>query len=77
MIDRALRGLPEAREPRVLDEQTLTFALTLKAKNNEEALREQAFTILEVLAEFRSKFGGKHIVNPTGKEKRKVLQSFP
>ncbi len=76
MIDRALRGLPEARDPRVLDEQTLTFALTLKAKSSEEALREQAFALLEVLSEFRRKFGGKTSVIPSGKENPKVLQSF-
>src|SRR5579862_3593529 len=38
--DRALRGLPETRDVRVLDTQTFTFGLSLKAKHDEKALRQ-------------------------------------
>jgi len=57
--DHALRGLPQARDVRVLDEETLSFRLSLKARHNEEALRGEIRELLEVLAEFRKKRGTK------------------
>jgi transcription-repair coupling factor (superfamily II helicase) len=57
MIDRALRGLPEAKGVRIIDAQTLSFGLSLKAKHDEAALRETVKNILEPLAETRSRYG--------------------
>jgi transcription-repair coupling factor len=63
--DRALRGVGAARGVRVLDDQTLSFGLSLKAKHDERALRELVRDLLEPLAEARQ--GGE-----TGREYRGV-----
>ena len=47
--DRALRGLPEARNVRVLDDFTLSFGLSLKAQHDEVALRAFVRNLLEAL----------------------------
>ncbi|GMV82716.1 MAG: transcription-repair-coupling factor [Planctomycetota bacterium] len=57
LADRALRGLPEVKGVRVIDGQTFSFGLTLKAKTNEAALRELARNLLEPLATFRARHG--------------------
>ena len=57
MVDRALRGMPEVRDVRILNDETLTFGLTLKAKTNESALDEMTRNLLDPLAKFRKKFG--------------------
>jgi transcription-repair coupling factor (superfamily II helicase) len=53
--DRALRGLPETKGIRVLDGQTLSFGLTLKAKHDEGALRLMTHNLLESLALLRQR----------------------
>jgi len=55
--DRALRGLPETKGVRVLDGQTLSFGLTLKAKHDENALREIVRNLLEPLILQRQRSG--------------------
>jgi transcription-repair coupling factor (superfamily II helicase) len=57
--DHALRGLPQARDVRIPDEETLSFRLSLKALNDEAALRAEIRLLLEVLAEFREKRGAR------------------
>ncbi|MFH0939722.1 MAG: transcription-repair coupling factor [Planctomycetota bacterium] len=54
-IDRALSGILEAKGARVLDNETLSFGLTLKSKHDERALRELARSLLEPLMRFRQK----------------------
>ncbi len=58
-IDRAIRGMHEARDIRVIDEQTLSFGLMLKAKHDESALRKQVRYLLEPLADRREKLGSR------------------
>ncbi|MBI3831414.1 MAG: transcription-repair coupling factor [Planctomycetes bacterium] len=53
--DRALRGLPEVQGVRVLDDQTLSFGLSLRAKSDETALHQFVRNLLEPLAIWRSK----------------------
>jgi len=55
--DYALRGLPEARDVRVLDKETLSFGLLLKAKSDAAALYAQVAGLLETLGTFREKRG--------------------
>ena len=55
--DRALRGLPETKDVRVLNAQTFTFGLTLRAKNDEQLLRQFVRNLLEPLMWWRQ---GKH-----------------
>jgi hypothetical protein len=57
--DYALRGLPQAKDVRILDNETLSFHVSLKAKHNEDALRADIRELLEVLADFRVKRGTK------------------
>ena len=57
MADRALRGLPESRGVRILDDETLSFALTLRSKHNEDALHELVRNLLEPLALLRKTYG--------------------
>jgi transcription-repair coupling factor (superfamily II helicase) len=57
MTDRALRGMQEARSVRVLDAQTLSIGLTLRAKGDEMALREQVRNLFEALVETRKRYG--------------------
>jgi transcription-repair coupling factor (superfamily II helicase) len=57
--DYALRGLPQAKDVRVLDTETLSFHLSLKAKHHEDVLRADIRELLEVLADFRKKRGTK------------------
>jgi len=57
MADRALRGLPESRGVRILDDQTLSFGLTLRSKHNEDALHELVRNLLEPLALLRQRMG--------------------
>ena len=55
--DRALRGLPETKDVRVLNAQTFTFGLTLRAKNDEKMLHQFVRNLLEPLMWWRQ---GKH-----------------
>ena len=57
MADRALRGLPEAKDVRILDGETLTFGLSLAAKHHEAALYESVRHVLEPLVVLRKKCG--------------------
>ncbi|MCK6472417.1 MAG: transcription-repair coupling factor [Planctomycetes bacterium] len=58
-IDRALRGLPELKGVRVVDETTLSFGLPLKAKHDEAALHGFVRGLLEPLAERLQRHGAK------------------
>ena len=55
--DRALRGIPETKDVRVLNAQTFTFGLTLRAKHDEKLLRQFVGNLLEPLMWWRQ---GKH-----------------
>jgi len=57
--DYALRGLPQAKDVRILDNETLSFRISLKAKGNEDALRADIRELLDVLSDFREKRGTK------------------
>ncbi|MCY3023924.1 MAG: transcription-repair coupling factor [Planctomycetota bacterium] len=66
--DRALRGLPETRGVRILDEQTLTFGLSLRAQHDENELHETIRNLLEPLVLLRRRLG-------TGRTARMVAAS--
>jgi len=51
--DRALRGIPETKDVRVLNAQTFTFGLTLRAKHDEKLLRQFVCNLLEPLMWWR------------------------
>lgn len=51
--DRALRGVPETKGVRIPDDVTLSFALTLKSKHDENLLREFVRHLLEPLMRAR------------------------
>ncbi|HYF52264.1 MAG TPA: TRCF domain-containing protein, partial [Planctomycetota bacterium] len=53
--DRAMRGLPEVKGVRILDGETLSFGLSLKAKHDEKALRELVRNLLEPLVLYRKR----------------------
>ncbi len=60
--DRALRGLPETRDVRIIDGQTFTFAMTLRAKHDEKALRifvRKSTQAADALARRQTSFSGK------------------
>jgi transcription-repair coupling factor (superfamily II helicase) len=57
--DRALRGLPEIRGVRILDAETISLGLTLRAKKEERLLHGFIRNVLEPLAERREKYGMK------------------
>ncbi len=57
--DRALRGLPEAKDTRVPDGETLTFGLPLKAVHDEATLQGMARSLLDALATFRAQHGSR------------------
>jgi transcription-repair coupling factor (superfamily II helicase) len=71
MVDRALRGLPETRGMRILDEQTYSFGLTLRSQRNEDALHELVRNLLEPLALVRQTYGtGRAAPRPEAAERK-------
>jgi len=75
MIDRALRGLPEAKGVRIIDAQTLSFGISLKAQHDEMALRELVRNILEPLILCKSRYGSSLAESGAGLDKN--MQVYP